>query len=64
MIDPSQFDEMINWAFTIATLIYTVIGVTGYLMFGNSVSDEVRGHIVCRYLTVTLVGSGYSSAKT
>lgn len=41
MIDPSQFDSMIEWAFAIATLIYTIIGVTGYLMFGNSVSDEV-----------------------
>lgn len=41
MIDPSQFDSMIDWAFTIATAIYTTIGVTGYLMFGNNVSDEV-----------------------
>lgn len=41
MIDPTQFDHMIEWAFAIATLIYTVIGVTGYLMFGNNVSDEV-----------------------
>lgn len=41
MIDPSQFDSMINWAFSIATLIYTIIGVTGYLMFGTDVSDEV-----------------------
>lgn len=40
MIDPSQFDNMIDWAFTIATAIYTTIGVTGYLMFGNTVSDE------------------------
>ena len=42
MVDPKQFDTMINWAFGIATAIYTTIGVTGYLMFGNSVSDEVR----------------------
>lgn len=41
MIDPSQFDIMIDWAFTIATAIYAVIGVAGYIMFGNSVSDEV-----------------------
>lgn len=47
MIDPSQFDNMIDWAFTIATTIYTVIGVTGYLMFGNAVSDEV-GLYACR----------------
>ncbi|KAI0361716.1 hypothetical protein OH77DRAFT_1516648 [Trametes cingulata] len=40
MIDPSRFDEMINWAFVIATGIYAVLGVAGYIMFGNSVSDE------------------------
>ncbi|OBZ79209.1 Vacuolar amino acid transporter 1 [Grifola frondosa] len=40
MIDPSQFDRMIDWAFGIATGIYAVLGVAGYIMFGNSVSDE------------------------
>ncbi|KAL4243589.1 amino acid/polyamine transporter 2 family protein [Abortiporus biennis] len=40
MIDPSQFDKMINYAFIVATAIYTVIGVAGYMMFGNTVSDE------------------------
>ncbi|PPQ71759.1 hypothetical protein CVT26_007600 [Gymnopilus dilepis] len=41
MIDPTQFDTMINWAFVVATCIYTAIGYAGYLMFGNSVSDEI-----------------------
>ena len=41
MADPTQFDTMINWAFGIASTIYTTIGVTGYLMFGDSVCDEV-----------------------
>jgi len=40
MIDPSQFDRMINTAFVIATSLYGVIGVAGYTMFGNSVSEE------------------------
>jgi len=40
MVDPSQFDTMIDYAFAIATAIYAVIGVAGYIMFGNSVSDE------------------------
>ncbi|KAI0757082.1 transmembrane amino acid transporter protein-domain-containing protein [Daedaleopsis nitida] len=40
MIDPTEFDEMINWAFAIATGIYGLLGVAGYIMFGNSVSDE------------------------
>ena len=47
MIDPTQFDCMIEWAFTIATLIYTIIGVTGYIMFGNEVSDEVSYSQTC-----------------
>ncbi|KIK71192.1 hypothetical protein GYMLUDRAFT_235550 [Collybiopsis luxurians FD-317 M1] len=41
MIDPSQFDKMINWAFLVATTIYALIGYVGYLMFGSDVSDEV-----------------------
>ncbi|TCD64000.1 hypothetical protein EIP91_004702 [Steccherinum ochraceum] len=40
MADPSQFDKMINCAFVVATVVYGTIGVAGYLMFGNSVSDE------------------------
>ena len=42
MVDPTQFDEMINWAFAIATGIYGLLGVAVYIMFGNAVSDEVR----------------------
>ncbi|KAJ7657800.1 transmembrane amino acid transporter protein-domain-containing protein [Mycena polygramma] len=41
MTDPSQFDTMINWAFIVATSIYTLIACAGYLMFGNSVSQEI-----------------------
>ncbi|CAL1696014.1 unnamed protein product [Somion occarium] len=40
MMDPSQFDKMLDYAFLAATFIYAVIGIAGYLMFGNSVSDE------------------------
>lgn len=41
MVDPSQFDKMIDYAFLVATAVYATIGVAGYLMFGDSVSDEV-----------------------
>ncbi|KAL5495445.1 hypothetical protein ACEPAI_908 [Sanghuangporus weigelae] len=41
MQDPKDFDKMINLAFIAATIIYALIGGCGYLMFGNSVSDEV-----------------------
>ncbi|PAV21981.1 amino acid transporter [Pyrrhoderma noxium] len=41
MANPKEFNRMINMAFTAATIIYAIIGGCGYLMFGNSVSDEV-----------------------
>jgi vesicular inhibitory amino acid transporter len=41
MANPEDFDTMINWAFAVATLIYTLIGYAGYAMFGVAVSDEV-----------------------
>ncbi|KAJ7886654.1 transmembrane amino acid transporter protein-domain-containing protein, partial [Mycena leptocephala] len=41
MVNPSEFNKMINWAFIIATLIYLVIASAGYLMFGDFVSDEI-----------------------
>ncbi|KAJ7762013.1 transmembrane amino acid transporter protein-domain-containing protein [Mycena maculata] len=41
MVDPSQFNKMINWAFIVATSIYTLIACAGYMMFGNSVSAEI-----------------------
>ena len=41
MIDPTQFDGMITQAFIVATSIYGVIGVAGYTMFGDAVSEEV-----------------------
>jgi vesicular inhibitory amino acid transporter len=66
MVDPGQFDRMINWAFVstntcsarrlmeslqaISTLIYGVIGYAGYLMFGYYVSDEVSVIAYCLQL--------------
>ncbi|KAJ6615354.1 transmembrane amino acid transporter protein-domain-containing protein [Mycena sp. CBHHK59/15] len=35
MTDPSEFNKMINWAFIVATSIYTLIACAGYLMFGT-----------------------------
>ncbi|KAG6901856.1 hypothetical protein C0995_007242 [Termitomyces sp. Mi166 len=45
MKDPSQFDRMINWAFFVATMLYTLIGYAGYRMFGNNVSEELNATI-------------------
>ncbi|KIK47352.1 hypothetical protein CY34DRAFT_21508 [Suillus luteus UH-Slu-Lm8-n1] len=41
MVDPSEFDHMINWAFVVTTFVYGVFGYAGYLMFGRNVSDEI-----------------------
>ncbi|KAJ6476368.1 transmembrane amino acid transporter protein-domain-containing protein [Mycena sanguinolenta] len=41
MVDPSEFNKMIDWAFLVATFIYALIGCAGYMMFGNSVSQEI-----------------------
>ncbi|KAJ7166662.1 transmembrane amino acid transporter protein-domain-containing protein [Mycena filopes] len=41
MVDPGEFSRMINWAFAIATSVYTLIAGAGYLMFGNAVSAEI-----------------------
>jgi vesicular inhibitory amino acid transporter len=41
MKDPSEFCKMLNWAYAAATVIYLSMGICGYLMFGNSVSDEI-----------------------
>ncbi|EIW86561.1 hypothetical protein CONPUDRAFT_44089 [Coniophora puteana RWD-64-598 SS2] len=46
MIDPSQFDHMIDRAYIIAVIVYAVIGWAGYVMFGTNVSDEVSGDLL------------------
>ncbi|GJJ08761.1 hypothetical protein Clacol_002980 [Clathrus columnatus] len=49
MQDPSQFDDVMNWAFVrvaIATFLYGVIGAAGYLMFGESVGEEISKNIL------------------
>ncbi|KAJ7919137.1 transmembrane amino acid transporter protein-domain-containing protein [Mycena leptocephala] len=41
MVEPHRFEQMLNIAFAIATFIYSLLAVVGYLMFGNSVSEEI-----------------------
>ena len=42
MRHPHHFDKVINKAFAIAAGVSFVAGAAGYLMIGNTVSDEVR----------------------
>lgn len=41
MRHPHHFDKVINKAFAIAAGVSFVAGAAGYLMIGNTVSDEV-----------------------
>ncbi|KAL7420911.1 hypothetical protein Q5752_004865 [Cryptotrichosporon argae] len=41
MRNPNSFPTVINKAFAIATVISLISGAAGYLMIGNSVSDEI-----------------------
>ncbi|KAJ7462683.1 transmembrane amino acid transporter protein-domain-containing protein [Mycena galericulata] len=41
MMEPQRFERMINLAFAIATVIYSLVAMAGYLMFGNAVSGEL-----------------------
>ncbi|KAJ6604347.1 transmembrane amino acid transporter protein-domain-containing protein [Mycena vulgaris] len=41
MVEPHKFERMINLAFAIATSVYALLAVAGYLMFGNAVSGEI-----------------------
>ena len=39
---PKDFNRVCDLAFMVATAVYLLMAVVGYLMFGNTVSDEVR----------------------
>ncbi len=41
MHNPENFDLVIDWAFIIAAGVSFIAGAAGYLMIGNTVSDEV-----------------------
>ena len=41
MQDPSKFDRMLNVAYATTAFLYMAVASTGYLMFGDQVSDEV-----------------------
>lgn len=41
MRDPRMFDRMLDLAYIAATCIYLAMGIVGYIMFGQNVSDEI-----------------------
>ncbi len=42
MKHPEQADRVCEAAYAIAMVVYLVVAVVGYLMYGTNVSDEVR----------------------
>ncbi|KAI0036699.1 transmembrane amino acid transporter protein-domain-containing protein [Vararia minispora EC-137] len=46
MAEPDRFEEAMNYSFGFATLFYSLIGMAGYLMFGNDVSEEVSQNLL------------------
>lgn len=41
MKNPADFRKMLNWAYLAAACIYLSMGLVGYIMFGNAVTDEI-----------------------
>ncbi|KAI0304837.1 transmembrane amino acid transporter protein-domain-containing protein [Russula brevipes] len=46
MAEPHRFNEAMNYSFGFATAVYTLIGMAGYLMFGNDVYDEISQNLL------------------
>ncbi|KAH9968916.1 transmembrane amino acid transporter protein-domain-containing protein [Russula dissimulans] len=46
MAEPHRFNEAMNYSFGFATAVYALIGIVGYLMFGNNVYDEVSQNLL------------------
>ncbi|KAI0307854.1 transmembrane amino acid transporter protein-domain-containing protein [Multifurca ochricompacta] len=46
MAEPHRFNEAMNYSFSFATAVYAIIGIGGYLMFGNDVNDEISQNLL------------------
>jgi hypothetical protein len=44
MAKPRQADRVVEVAYAIAMLVNVLVSVSGYLMYGTGVSDEVSLH--------------------
>jgi len=42
MAKPRQADRVVEVAYAIAMIVNVIVSVSGYLMYGTGVSDEVR----------------------
>lgn len=46
MAEPHRFNQAMNYSFGFATAVYAIIGIAGYLMFGDNVSAEVSQNLL------------------
>lgn len=46
MKNPKQADRVCEVAYGLAMMVYVAVGLCGYLMYGNDVSDEVSRDLV------------------
>lgn len=42
MAEPKKADKVMHISYAISMIVYIVVAVVGYLMYGTNVSDEVR----------------------
>jgi hypothetical protein len=45
MAKPRQADRVVEVAYAIAMIVNVIVSVSGYLMYGTGVSDEVCPHL-------------------
>ena len=48
MKDPKQANRVCEIAYAIAMMVYLMVAVCGYLMYGTNVSDEVSDSLTSR----------------
>lgn len=51
MKDPSKAGRVIDVSYGLAMIIYLIVGVAGYIMYGRNVSDEVSDRFKLQGLT-------------
>ena len=42
MDNPKQYDTMVNYTYSVTTVIYLGVAACGYLMFGSQTMQEVK----------------------
>ncbi|KAJ8663757.1 hypothetical protein O0I10_000030 [Lichtheimia ornata] len=46
MDNPKRYDTMVNWTYVATTMVYLLVAVCGYLMFGSQTMQEITQNLV------------------